>query len=417
MADIKKILSSFEEALKSGNFSNAEELIKELEKLSDTKTDFNEAYTQAVADALETFKGKFSSNKVKKMISNIEAIVEKNPKDEKLINNYAKVLRTSLLVMSTKGQPNVMREIIDYLEILATNNPNNIVIHEELSQASHEIANYWKSRGDFKALRDRTQKFRKLAEKFPDNEKIKLNLTKALVLEIDSSRKSDIAKIDSLLLEIQTLSESLPMNIGLQLEWVHAYRTAMDRSYEKPEDAKRWLSSMKKIAENKTDTSFKLELAKGYLNAIANIGDREQNKEELSKHLDELEMLADTTKDNLELQTVYAQGLIISLKIIGISDKKLVTEILDELEELVEHYPKNKIIIETYIESIVGIIGLYTQEQNAVEIEPLVKRFDKLDKQFPDDEIIQKTYDMLMDQLKFLGFKREKKKPKRLGYM
>ncbi|NHJ47430.1 MAG: hypothetical protein FK733_06565 [Asgard group archaeon] len=417
MTDIKEILSSFEEALKSENFSSVEELIKQLEKLSETKSDVNEFYSQAVADALEIFKGKFSSNKVKKLISNVEALVEKNPEDDKLIKNYAKVLRTSLLAMSTKGQPNVMREIIDYLEILATNNPNNIVIHEELSLASHEIANYWKSRGDFKALRDRTQKFRKLAEKFPDNEKIKLNLTKALVLEIDSSRKSDISKIDSLLIEIQRLSESMPMNIGLQLEWVHAYRTAMDRSYEKPEDAKRWLSSMKKIAENRTDTSFKLELAKGYLNAIANLGDREQNKEELSKHLDELEMLADTTKDNLELQTVYAQGLIVSLKIIGISDKNLVKEILDELEELVELYPKNKIIIEVYVESLVGIIGLYTQEQNAKEITPLVKRFGKLDEKFPDDETIQKTYDMLMEQLKFLGFKREKKKPRRIGYM
>jgi hypothetical protein len=415
MVDVKEIYQSFEEALKKGDFANAQELIQKLADLSAKQKENKVYYSQAVAEALEIFKGKFTSSKVKKLISNVKALVNENPKDKNLVNNYAKILRTSLIAMSTKGQPNVMKEIIVYLENLATNNPDNIVIHEELSLASHEIATYWKSRGDFKALRDRTQKFRKLAEKFPDNEKIKLNLTRALVLEIDSSRKSDIAKIDSLLLEIGTISESMPMNIGMQLEWVHAYVTAMDRSREKPDDAKRWLNSIKKIAANKKDTSFKVELAKGYLNTIAVLG--AQNKEELEKHLDELELLADTAKDSLELQTVYAQSLITSLQIIGISDLKLTHEILDELQELAECFPKNKTIMEIYIESLIGIIGLLVQEQNADEISKVLKKFEKLDKDFPDDEFIQKTYDSIMEQLKFLGFKREKKKPKRIDFM
>lgn len=417
MSEVDKLYNSFEVACDEGNFENAEQVIQKLEQISKKQKGVNDLYSQAVAKALEKFKGRFSSTKVKKMIANIEELVTKNPKDEKLTNNFAKVLRTSLIAMSSKGQPNAMQEIITYLEDLADSYPDNIIIQEELSLASHEISHYWKTRGDFKALRVRTKKFRKLAEKFPDNEKIKLNLTRALVLEIDSSQKSDIAKIDNILLEIQELSESMPANIGLQLEWVHAYRTAMDRSHEKPEDAKRWLSSMKKIADNKKDEAFKLELAKGYLNAISFIG--EQNKEELSKHLDDLEMLANTTKDNLELQTIYAQSLITSLKIIGTSDKKETQEILDELKELVDSYPTNNVIVDIYVQSLIGIIGLLAQEQKAKEISVILDQFEELKEKFEGNELIEKTYEQLLEQLKFIGYEKEKKKkkPRDLGYM
>ncbi|MHA1123379.1 MAG: hypothetical protein ACTSQ3_05680 [Candidatus Heimdallarchaeota archaeon] len=415
MDDAKKIYSSLELACDEGNLTTVEEFIQELDGLTKDNKEANKYYSQAVVKALETFKGKFSSLKLKKYIARVEELVKNNPTDEPVVINYAKALRTSLLAMSSKGQPNAMREIITHLEALATENPENIIIHEELSEASSEIANYWRSRGDFKKLRDRTKKFRELAEKFPDNEKIKLNLSRSLILEIDSSNKRDIAKIDTILLEIKELSESFPTNVGLQLEWVHAYRTAMDRGYEKPEDAKRWLESMKAIAIDKKDTAFKIELAKGYLNAIANLGD--QNREELGKHLDELEMLADTTKDSLELQTIYAQSLITSMQIIGISDLKETKEIIDELKELIEAHPKNNVIIKIYVDSLIGVIGLLAQEQRAKEIVPFLNQFEALDEKYPDNEFIQKVYDQLMDTLKMVGFKKIKKKKRRIGYM
>jgi len=411
----EKIYSSLELACDEGNLTTVEEFIQKLDGLTKDNKDASKYYTQAVVKALETFKGKFSSLKLKKYIARVEELVKNNPSDESVINNYAKALRSSLLAMSSKGQPNAMREIITHLEGLATDYPENIIIHEELSEASSEIANYWRSRGDFKKLRDRTKKFRELAEKFPDNEKIKLNLTRSLIVEIDSSNKRDIAKIDTILLEIKELSEEFPTNIGLQLEWVHAYRTAMDRGIEKPEDAKRWLESMKAIALDKKDTAFKVELAKGYLNAITNVG--QQNREELGKHLDELEMLADTTKDSLELQTIYAQSLITSLQIIGISDLKETKEVIDELKELVEAHPKNSAIIKIYVDSLVGVIGLLAQEQRAKDIVPFLNQFEALDKKYPDDEFIQKVYDQLMDTLKIIGFKKTKKKKRRIGYM
>ena len=415
MEDAEKIYSSLELACDEGNITTVEEFIQELDGLTKNNKEANKYYTQAVVKAFETFRGKFSSLKLKKYIARVEELAKNNPTDESVVNNYAKALRSSLLAMSSKGQPNAMREIITHLEVLATDNPESIVIHEELSEASSEIANYWRNRGDFKKLRDRTKKFRELAEKFPDNEKIKLNLSRSLILEIDSSNKRDIAKIDTILLEIKELSETFPRNIGLQLEWVHAYRTAMDRGYEKPEDAKRWLESMKAITLDKKDTAFKVELAKGYLNAIANLG--QQNREELGKHLDELEMLADTTKDSLELQTIYAQSLITSLQIIGISDLKEITEIIDELKELVEAFPKNNVIIKIYIDSLIGVIGLLAQEQRAKDIVPFLNQFEALDKKYPDDEFIQKVYDQLMDTLKMIGFKKTKKKKPRIGYM
>ncbi len=415
MDDAERIYNSLEVACNEGNIGTVEEYIQELEVLIQNNNTANKYYSQAIVMTIDTFKGKLSSSKIKKYIARVEELVKSNPADELVVNNYARALRSSLLAMSTKGQPNVMKDIITDLELLANDNPENITIHEELSEASTEIANYWKNRGDFKALRNRTKKFRELAKKFPDNEKIKLNLSKSLILEIDSSNKHDIAQIDTILLEIQELSEAFPTNIGLQLEWVHAYRTAMDRGYEKPEDAKRWLESMKKIATDKKESAFKIELARGYLNAIANLG--QQNREELGKHLDELEMLADTSKDNLELQTIYAQSLITSLQIIGISDMKETTEIVDELKELVEDHPKNNNILQIYVDSLIGVIGLLAQEQRAEEIIPFLNQFDELDKKYPDDEFIQKTYDQLMDTLELIGFKKTKKKDTRIDYL
>ena len=415
MDNVEKIYSSLELACDEGNISTVEKHLQELDAISKDNKEAHKYYSQAIVKALDTFKGKFSSLKLKKFIESVRELVKNNPKDELFVHHYAKALRSSLLAMSSKGQPNAMREIITHLEVLATDNPENIIIHEELSEASSEIANYWRSRGDFKALRDRTKKFRELAEKFPDNDKIKLNLTRSLVLEIDSSNKRDIAKIDTILLEIKEISEASPKNVGLQLEWVYAYRTAMDRGYEKPEDAKRWLESMKAIALDKKDTAFKIELAKGYLNAIANLG--QQNRDELVKHLDELEMLADTTKDSLELQTIYAQSLMTSLQIKGISDMKETTEIIDELKELIEAYPKNNIIMKIYVDSLIGVIGVLAQEQRAKEIVPFLTQFEALDEKYPEDEFIQKVYDQLMDTLKMIGFKKTKKKKRRIGYM
>jgi len=415
MEQAEKIFSSLEEACNERDITNVEQFIQELEELVKGNEEVNEVYSRAIAKALDTFKGKFSSTKVKKFLSSIETLVEEHPNDKSLKNNYAKILRSSLIAMKTKGQPSAMRDIMVNLDALANNNPDNIAIYEELSDASHEITNYWRTRGDFKALRKRTEKFRKLADKFPDNDKIKLNLSKSLVVEINSSKKSDISQIDKILLEIQELSEATPANIGMQLEWVHAYNTAMERGHENPEDAKRWLDSMKQIAQNKKEEAFKVELAKGYLTVISALG--QQNKEELTKHLDELEMLADETKDNLELQTIYAQSLITSLKRIGVSDMTEVNDIVNELKELVEQFPKNKVIMQNYIEALVGIIGIFTQQQKPKEIVPFLEKFEELDEKYPEDQFIQQTYHQLMDTLKMLGFKKKAKKKPRIGYM
>jgi len=415
LTDLKNIIESFDKACLERNLTIAEELIEKLQEIGPEVEANNEIYSGAIVKAIETFQGKISSLKIKKLLANVEGIVDEFPKNDNLVFNFAKALRHSLTAMSTKGQPNAMKEIMDNLEQLASKHPNDIMIHEELSAASHEMVHFWKRRGDFKTLRDRTTKFRELIKKFPDNEQIKLNLTKSLVHEIDSSNKRDIAKIDTILLEIKQISESMPANVGLQLEWVHAYRTAMDRTYEKPEDANRWLDSMKKIAVNKKDSAFKLELAKGYLNTISVLG--QQNKEEIGKYLDEFEMLADNTKDDLELQTIYAQSILISLKNIGLSDFTLTTEMINELKGLAEEYPKNKVILKLYVESLVGIIGLLAQEKKAKEITRLVIQLEALDKKYPDDLFIQKTFDEISAILKMIGFKRSKKKTRRLDYM
>ncbi|NHJ84463.1 MAG: hypothetical protein FK734_03325 [Asgard group archaeon] len=415
MDEANKLFDTLKEECTAGNFSNVEQQLQELAELAQESNDAIEIYSNAVVIALETFEGRFSSTKVKKYLSSIEEFCQKNPENKALIFNFAKTLRTSLKALSSKGQPNLMEEIIANLENLAIKNPDDIKIHEELSKASYEISNFWKKRGDFKALKNRTKRFRELAEKFPDNEEIKLNLSKSLILEIDSSNKRDIKNIDNIISEIQILSESMPQNIGLQLEWVHAYLTAMDRSFEEPEDAKRWLESIKKIVANQKDSTFKIELAKGYLNAISALG--EQNHEEMKKQLDELELLADSAKDSLELQTIYAQSLFTTLKITGISDYNLTQEIMSELQELAINFPKNDVILKIYVESLVGVISLLAQEQKGEEIIPLLNQLEELDKKYPENEFIQQIFDQISDILKMIGFKRETKKPKRMDYV
>ena len=415
MAEIETVYNSFEEACKEGNLSTVEEIVQQLQELTKENTEANAIYTKAVAKTIQTFLGKLSTSKVKKLLSDVEAIVEKNLENEELIVNFARALRYSVDALSTKGQPNAMKEVINNLDNLATKKPDNESIHEELSNASYEMVKFWKKRGDFKALRDRTAKFRELAKKFPDNESIKLNLSKSLVHEIESSNKRDINKVDSIISEIQLLSESMPSNVGLQLEWVHAYRTAMVRTQEKPEDAKRWLNSMKAIALDKKDDAFKLELAHGYLNAITSLNP--QNIEELNKHVKELENLADETKENIELQILYAQSLLISLQMQGITNFDSTLHTINQLKDLDNEFPKNKAIMQIYVESLTGIIGMLVQAQKAKEIIPLLEQLEKLDKKYPEDEFIQQTFDQLSSVLKMVGFKRKKTKKQRLDYL
>lgn len=412
---IEKIYHSFEEACSKGDLPIAEEIVQRLQEMTKENTEVKTYYTKAVAKTIQTFRGKLSTSKVKKLLAEVEKVIENDVENDELSINFAKALRHSLVALSTKGQPNVMKEVIIDLETLATKYPENVLIHEELSGASRDMVQFWKKRGDYKTLRDRTSKFRELAKKFPDNEKIKLNLTKSLVHEIESSKKRDITKVDTLLSEITLLSESMPANVGLQLEWVHAYRTAMDRTYEKPEDAKRWLNSMKEIALDKKDTKFKVELAKGYLNAISSLG--QQNVEELNKHIDELELLADTTKDNLELQTIFAQSLMLSLQMQGITNFNATLETMNELKELAYEYPKNKTILRIYVDSLTGIIGMLVQAQKAQEVIPLLEQLEALDEKYPKDEFIQQTFDQLSSVLKMVGFKRKKVKKRRIGYI
>ncbi|HUU79046.1 MAG TPA: hypothetical protein VMX55_11930 [candidate division Zixibacteria bacterium] len=414
MEDLEIIFNSFEKACSAGDFTSAESLIQQLEELSTKDDTANIIYSKAVVKAIDVFKGRFSSIKLKKLLANVERIVGTYPNEKELVNNYAKALRFSLSAMSTKGQPNVMKEIIGYLENLALSNPDNIVIYEELSQASHEIVDFWKKRGDFQALRNRTSKFRELVKKFPNNELIKLNLSKSLVDEIDSSNKRDIEKVDNLLLEIQQLSESMPMNIGLQLEWVHAYRTAMDRTKEKPDYAHKWLNSMKEIVANKKDDAFKIELAKGYINAIS-LGELKQ--EELVKYLDEIEKLAVSIKENRELQAIYSQSLIIALQYIGIQDYTKTQKILKDMQKLVDEFSDDELIVNIYVEALTGVIGLLVQDQKADEIVALLNELERLDKEYPKNEFIQQTFDQLSSVLKMIGFKRTKEKPKRMDYL
>ena len=142
MADVKEIIASFEKACSEGNFAIAEELIIELHSIGPEVETNNEIYSQAVAKAIETFQGKFSSLKLKKLLANVQGFVKNYPKNTELVFSYAQALRHSLAAMRTKGQPNAMKEIMDSLEKLVDNHPENISLHEELSAASHEMVHF-----------------------------------------------------------------------------------------------------------------------------------------------------------------------------------------------------------------------------------------------------------------------------------
>ena len=414
MEEAENLYSALEKACKDGNLINVEHYIDQLKTLTKKHPKLNNLYLKAIVIATETFQGKFSSIKLKEFMKSARKLVTENPLDQNLQDNYAIILRASLSAMSTKGQPILMQDIIKNLDELTAKNPTNVVISEQLSYASREIAYYWKNRGDFKAVKDRTRKFRELAKKFPDNEKIKLNLSKALTLEIDSSNKYDIKNIDQILTEIQQISESTPANVGLQLEWIHAYRTALDRSYEKPEDTTKWLDSMKKIVANQKEDLFKVELAKGYLNAIATTG--KENPEETLTRLNELKVIADKTKNNIELQLLFAQSLLESLKVIGIADKIKTDEILNELKRLNNDFPAEAAIKEVYVESLIGVIGLYSQAKKGEEINKLLDQFQKLVEKYKDDPLMSQIGEELKKSLTFLGYKKEKTKKVKQDY-
>ncbi|MHA1630904.1 MAG: hypothetical protein ACTSXO_01630 [Candidatus Heimdallarchaeota archaeon] len=415
MSEATEIYTALEEACVKKQFNTVEELLKKFaEIIAEEKKASQELYIKGIIKALTTFKGKFPVSKIRSFIENVEQIVKENPTHEELAISYAKILRSSLIAIKTKGQPYLMREIITDLENFAKNYPENVTIYEELSMASNEIINYWKKRGDYKALQEQSKKLREFAKKFPENETIQLQLSKSIVAEIGSIRKLDIGKIDKLLLEIQNLSESRPTNKGLQLEWVHAYRTAMDRSEEKPKDAKRWLESMKKIAGDKKDIAFRIELAKGYKNAIIVLGAK---SEELKKLLAEFNALIDNTTPNVELYTVYAQTLLEALKIIGITNYQNTKEILGRLRKLLDDFPEAKPILNAYLESLVGIIGLLSNEKKGEEVYELLKSFEDLQQRFPKDKTVQLVYQQLTDILRMLGFKKQKRKNVRPEYL
>ena len=126
MEEADKIFSSLEEACSEGNLAEAEQKITKLLELGKENEQINEVYSKAVHLALDAFKGRFSSTKVKRFITNMEELIKKYPKNKQIVTNFAKILRSSLIAMRTKGQPNVMKEIIQNLEMLADTNPDNI---------------------------------------------------------------------------------------------------------------------------------------------------------------------------------------------------------------------------------------------------------------------------------------------------
>ncbi|MBD3192037.1 MAG: hypothetical protein GF308_15425 [Candidatus Heimdallarchaeota archaeon] len=418
MEKAKEILSVVEKACAENDKKEVESSIGQLQQLlTEEEQEISDIYSSAVLKSLETFQSRLRSTTVKAMISSLRKIVEQNPTDKELKKDFARALRFSINAISTKGMPSIMEEYMTELEKLANNNPDDVVIHEELALASQEITHYWRKRGDFSNLRSRMKKFRTLAEKFPDNEKIKLSLTKSLIVEIDSANKQDIAVVNELLDEIRGISQSIPMNKHLQLEWVHAYLKAMERTYEDPEDSLRWLKSMKEIVEKNKDENFDLALAKGYLNVIASIG--KSNKKALEENLDELEKLAESWKNNREMQTIYAQSLIASLQIKGIEEFDETKEILNEFTDLIKDSPDNEDIIKMYIEALLNIIAMLVQEQKAEEIVPLLDRMDDLAGNYPGNEEIQNANKSLQAFLARVGFKRSKEKEdkNRVGYL
>jgi len=416
MSQAVEIYSALEEACNQGEFSSVEKLLQKLAEMITEEKASLELYVKGIVKALTTFKGKFTTTKIRGFIDHVKKLVEENPKHEKLVISYAKTLRTSLTALKTKGQPNLMHEIITNLENLTRNYPDNITLYEELSIASNEIINYWKKRGDFKAVHEQTNKVRELAKKFPENENIQLQLSKSIIAEIGSTQKRDIAKIDKLLHEIQSISETRPTNIGMQLEWVHAYRTAMDRTHEKPKDAKRWLASMKKIAQPQKDLAFKIELAKGYENALIVLGG--SSEEELKKLLAEFKTLIDNTEVNAELHLIYARSLLEALKILGIKDYAETQKILDQLKKIFEQNTDSKPILEAYLEALVGIIGLLSTQKKGKEVKEILETLEILKRDFPEEKLIQEVYHQIIEVLKMIGFKKEEKKRKpRIGYL
>jgi hypothetical protein len=415
MEKTKELVNTVEQALKEGKVTKVEQAIQQLFALTEQSEETQKNYSQIVVKTLESFEEKLDINRIKEMVDNLGTIAAKNPSDNTILQNYAKALRLSLRFYSTMGQPNKMERLIATLEKLAENNPKQIPIQEELSLASYMITHYWRERGDYSKVRNRTKKIRGLAKKYPDNQQIKLQLSKSLVLEIDSSNKRNVENVEKLLNEVQTLSKSMPTDKELQLEQVNAYITAMERIYEKPEDSRRWLESIKSIVAANQGENFELGLAKGYLKTIEVMAIN--NEQSLVKHLDELQLLAEEAQDNQELQAIYAQSLLTTLQFIGIEDMQQTKEYLEELEALADKYGKNEVIVRIYVNSLLGIISLLAQKKQGQEIVPLLDHLKKLDEQYPEDEYIQESFDKITQLLTYIGFKKKEKSPKRFDFI
>ncbi|MEA2070267.1 MAG: hypothetical protein U9O98_03160 [Asgard group archaeon] len=403
---IKKLTESVKTACAKKQEEKATELLEQFIALVEKNNqEAQEPYTHAVITLLESFKTKIGASKVKKYLRKIEEVVTNNPDNKNLKKDYAKVLTLSLIAMSNKGQKRAMNEIIMDLEELAKNNPANKSIQEEYASGLNEIIQFWHKRGNFNNLRECNEKFRELMKKYPDNEKINEELVNAIVIEIDSTRRRNIEKVETLLEEINAINKKLPQNKEIQRKQAKAHLIAINRMDEKAEKNLQWLNKLKSIYKASKDDKIKETLAEGYLTTIATHA--KENKEKMDEQLNEFQELVENSKENENLQTIHAQTIFATLQYTDATNTQATMKLINDLKEKAKHYPKNEKIIEIYTIALGLLISYYSQLKEAEETTTLLKQLEYLDNHYPDNKYVQKMFDNISNALKILGYEKE----------
>lgn len=311
------------------------------------------------------------------LLSNLSEIYQRFSDDYEIKIMFGRGLFNLTRELSETSKRKVIEQIVFELQLLCTENPNNLALARYYSKSLVNTTYMLTETSDTpEEIYPYIKESESLVNEFQDDEEILISYTKVLVNAVRMfgmfGNLEEMEEIIDIIKDYSISSEDREITIRLHKAYIDAIKAYGDMNI--PEKIKAILADMREyIEEDTTDITFQTLYSKALVNTISCYGKNNQNVE-MNVYLDELREIAAMYDIVNDIQVQFVKGLTIAIRyLVQNGDPDLLETLLEEIRNKSLELPDIEEILELLARSMRRIINYNYRINNHSKVDELLE--------------------------------------------
>jgi len=367
------------------DLDNTTRLAKELFDLASDLPDNRNIQQVAIVGIFKaaTWAGVFwETGLILSLLSNLSDIYQRFSDDYEIKIMFGRGLFNLTRELSETSKRKVIEQIVFELQLLHTENPNNLVLARYYSKSLVNTTYMLTETSDKpEDIYPYIKESEALVRGQPEDEEILISYSKVLVNAVRMmgmfGNLEEMDEIIDIIKDYSIQSENREITIRLHKAYIDAIKAYGDMNT--PEKIKAILADIRDyIDEDPTDITFQILYSKALVNTVSCYGKNKQHIE-MNVYLDELREMAGRYDVVNDIQIQFVKGITLAIRyLVQNGDQDLLETLLEEIRNKSLELADNEEILELLARSMRRIINYYYRINNHSKVDELLEDLRQL---------------------------------------